>query len=322
LKNYTTKDIVNQIADTIRKDYPILLNYVNFDDWEKEFRAIENIHIVALFPEHIHGNFPLKNDVLKLIIKNIFHYMPFSKAYILNNYEKNLDGIDYLIYPVSDKLKAKRMMIFFSGFSGRKTYNRFSWYWDEAEVWDRDTVYLFLNDLSETWYVGTPEKPRFDIYVKIIENVLTEYMISRDAVFTVGGSMGGYASILFAFEMKLKGCIAVHPQITYKATRKYINSSWEAKIRTCQHLFYDLTDYIFKTSHRPLIYIEYGMSETDVQACEEFIEALQKKECLCFFRKSANPSHNTDNPSLKTVQNLINFFENNGYEDGYIGSKD
>jgi len=70
LKNYTTKDIVNQIADTIRKDYPILLNYVNFDDWEKEFRAIENIHIVALFPEHIHGNFPLKNDVLKLIIKN------------------------------------------------------------------------------------------------------------------------------------------------------------------------------------------------------------------------------------------------------------
>lgn len=301
--------------------YQVLLSYLSFEDWENRYRLIENSHVLQLFPEQVHNNFPLKNDVLKLIIKNIFGLMPFSKAYILNKYEKSFDNIDYLIYPTCDKNRAKRLMIFFSGFSGRKTYNRFSWFWDETEKWEQDTVYLFLNDLSETWYVGTPEEPRFDTYIKIIDNVIKEYAISKNSVFTVGGSMGGYAAILFAFKMKLKGCVAVHPQITYKATRKYINDSWEQKIRACKHLFYDLTDYIFKTDHRPLIYIEYGMAQTDIEACEEFINALQKNECLCIFRKSANPSHNTNNPSLETVKNLIYFFENTGYEDGYIASK-
>ena len=52
------------------------------------------------------------------------------------------------------------MIILFSGLSGHKTYNRYSWYWDENEKWEQDTVYLFLNDLKEEWYVGNENKPR------------------------------------------------------------------------------------------------------------------------------------------------------------------
>lgn len=318
-KNYSTKDIIETISDYIRKHSQILLNYTNFDDWEKEYRNIENSEIKMIFPEFVHHNFPLKTDVLKFITKELFNIMPFSKANIFKLYEKNLYDIDYLFYPSSQKDKVTKLMIFFSGFSGRKTYNRFSWYWDETEKWESDTIYLFLNDMSETWYLGTPNEPRLNKYIKIIEHIMKEYAIKNENIFTIGGSMGGYIAILLAFKMKFKASIAVHPQITYKATRKYINDSWETKIRQCEHLFYDLTDYIFKTDYRPLIYLEYGMAECDIDACEEFITALQKKECLCFFRKSANSSHNTDNPSFTTIENLVRFFQNTGYDDNFIG---
>lgn len=311
---YTTKDIVEIIAHKIKTLKNGLLDYQTFDVWRLQFEENE-YEFQNLFPEEVHKNFPLNDDVKKLIIKELFSVMPFSKSYILKNYEKTLHNLDYLVFPAK---QAKRLVILFSGLSGHKTYNRFSWYWDETEKWDRDTVYLFLNDLSEHWYVGTEAKPLKEIYVSIIQSVLNEYDIKRENTFTIGGSMGGYGALFFAIDMGLKGAIAIHPQVTYKSTRKHRVNDWETKIRECGSQFYDLNDMIFKRSRIPLIYLEYGLYEADREAAEKLISATQKRQSFTIIRRTANPDHVTNNPSKMTIDNVIYLFENSGFNDEYI----
>jgi len=311
---YTTKDIVKQIANHIKKTNNSLLQYNSFDEWIEKFRKKEEEY-KNIFPIEVHKNFPLHDDVIKLIVKELFSIMPFSKPYILQNYERHLDGIDYLLYPSSNP---HRLIILFSGLSGHKTYNRYSWYWDETEKWESNTVYLFLNDLSEQWYVGNDENPMGEKYIKIIQSVLNEYNISRSKTFTVGGSMGGYGAIFYAINMGLKGAIAIHPQITYKATRKHRADDWGKKIRACGSQFYDLTDYLFKRNIIPFLYLEYGLYEADREGAEELISTFQKRQALVIIRKTANPDHVTNNPSKQTIESIITFFENTGFDDKYI----
>lgn len=310
---FTTKMIIDKVAETIKEKYSHLLVYENFNTWKVNFQEIEE-SLKLIFPVDTQKNFPLHDDVLKLIIKELTGRIPFSKSYILKNYERNMCGIDYLLFPAT---KAKRLVILFSGLSGHKTYNRFSWYWDEKEVFNGDTVYLFLNDLNERWYVGTDENPTKEIYVKIIQDVLRAFDIDRKSTFTVGGSMGGYASILFAFDMGLRGAISIHPQITYKSTRKHKVNDWETKIRGCGSQWYDLTDFIFKRNSIPYIYLEYGHYEADREGAEELIVSLQKREVFLMVRKTANSEHVTENPSRRTIESVINLMEDTGFNDQF-----
>lgn len=289
---YTTKDIIDIIVKNTKQHKIFLLEKINFDEWEKRYRGSEDFY-KELFTENIYKNFPLHSDVLKLIYKELFSEMPFSKAYILKQYEQTLDEIDYLLFPA---IKADRLVILFSGLSGHKTYNRFSWYWD----------------------VGTDKNPLREKYIKIIQSVLNKYSIDRGKTITVGGSMGGYASLLFAFDMGLRGAISVHPQITYKSTRKHHINDWESKIRECGSQFYDLTDFIFKRHTIPFVYLEYGDYEADKEGAEELIQGLQKREALVVFRKTLSKDHVTNNPSKVTVDSIITLFENTGFDDEYI----
>lgn len=53
--------------------------------------------------------------------------------------------------------------------------------------------------------------------IKIIQKTLKDFNIERKNTITVGGSMGDYASILFAFDMSLRGDISIHPQINQQS---------------------------------------------------------------------------------------------------------
>jgi len=312
--NYNTNKIVEIVAAKIKNSYLDLLNYNSFDTWKEKYLKIEN-KIKTIFPENVQQNFPLHDDVLKLVIKVLFNKMPFSKPYILKKYEHEFKEKSYLLFPAK---KPKRLIILFSGLSGHKTYNRYSWYWDEGEMWERDTVYLFLNDLDEHWYVGTDKKPTREIYIKIIQHVLNKFKIDRRNTFTVGGSMGAYGALLFAIDMGLKGAIAIHPQTNYKSVRKHKANDWEEKIRESGAQFYDLDDFIFKRDYIPFIYIEYGDYESDKEAAEKFIHQLQKREIFIIIRKTANKGHVTNNPSKTTIESIISTFENTGFDDEFI----
>ena len=311
---YTTKEIITTISSQIKENIPSLLKYKSFDIWDNDFRNNEEA-LKKLFPKEVHVNFPLHDDVVKLIIKELHSVMPFSKPYIINNYEKELNGIQYLLFPSQ---KADRLVILFSGLSGHKTYNRYSWYWDETEKWETNTVYLFLNDLSEKWYVGNDMNPMREKYIEIIQLILTTFSIERSNTFTIGGSMGGYAAILYAIDMGLRGAIAIHPQVSYKSARKHKSNDWEMKIRKCDAQFYDLTDFIFKRDKTPFMYLEYGLYEADREGAEELIRALQQREAFVVFRKTNNIGHVTNNPSKKTIESIIQLFLHTGFNDDYI----
>lgn len=51
--------------------------------------------------------------------------MPFDREYILKKYEHTYKYIDYLLYP---SINAERLVVLLSGYSQRKTYNRYSWF--------------------------------------------------------------------------------------------------------------------------------------------------------------------------------------------------
>jgi pimeloyl-ACP methyl ester carboxylesterase len=314
-KNYSTVEIIEMVHNAIFNIDGFSTEYQDYTLWEERYHQVEK-QVMAQLPEITHHNFPLNVDVTKLIYKSIYKITPFSKNYVIRHYEKDLNGLNYLLYPSNNS--PSRLLIFFSGLSGRKTYNRYSWYWDETEKWQQDTVYLFLNDLEESWYMGNEHTPLQDKYVKIINSVLAEYNITRDRTYTIGGSMGGYTAIFFAVDMELKGAISIHPQVTYQSTRKHRVNDWETKILQCGSKFYDLTDYLFKRRKVPFIYLEYGEYEADKEGAEKLIRALQKREAFVVFRKTANPDHVTENPSKQTVESILNLFENTGFDDEYI----
>lgn len=309
-EKFSTQQIVDSVAWAILcKASPIPSDWVGFFD---VFRDIER-SISDFLPLALVQHFPLNEDVAKLIYAEISGAMPFMKDYILKNYEKSKSGVDYLLYP-SFSGEVKRLVVFFSGNVGRKTYNRYSWYWDEKEQWVGDSVYLFLNDIDSHWYVGKDGDPKRSIYAEIIRETLMDYGLPVNSAITVGGSMGGYAAILFAVELNLGAAIAVHPQIGRQSALRYKEDSWERKIRECGDNFRELPDEIYRYGNRPAIYLEHGSCPADISGVEDLLMALRYKKSLVVLHRSDSDNHLTDNPSKQQVESLIDFFE--GFDSG------
>lgn len=294
-----TKEIVSFIAKLSKE-----IEFKEFNEWEQDFREIEKSFEL---PEDIKHNFPLKKEVIKLVYKEIFNIMPFSKEYILKNYEKKECDISYLFFPA----KAKKLIILFSGLSEHKTYNRYSWYWDDKEKWNGDTAYLFFNDLSKSWYVGTEEKPLKEVYKNIIKKHIKDLQLSNQDVFCVGGSMGGYASILFSFELGLGGCLSIHPQLNYQSTLRQKAGDWATNIRKCGSKFINAEDLIYLVEKKPKIYLEFGNYEADRYCADTFVNELKKHDCFLILNKHKNEEHVTISPSKERIDSVISFFQSN-----------
>ncbi|WP_396587489.1 hypothetical protein [Bermanella sp. R86510] len=313
-ENYNTDEFVDYIVSIIGLNDFGLTIPINFLEFEDKFTLIEN-EIQDSCPKFMEKDFPISAEVRKLIYKKITGLMPFSKSYILKRYERVHKGVEYLFYP---SLVSERLLIFFTGRTSYKTYNRYSWYWDETEKWQGSTSVLFLNDVENLWYVGAEENPSMFKFIEIIENTIQEIGIKKDSVFSIGGSMGGYAALLYAYQCKLRAAISIHPRLSFKAAKKYNERQGENDITICGRNFIDIEDLVHRTNHIPLIYLEHGTCRADEYPTASFIEELRSKSCFFINRKTDNPEHFTKNPSKKTVESLIEFFEHLGYEDKYV----
>jgi hypothetical protein len=313
-KKYNTNQIIETIASIcIDNHYD---SYLDFETFDKAFMK-ENWK--GLLSKELFSFFDLNITIKKRIysLVNGLNKMPFDREFILKNYEFNEQGKEYIVYPSLNK-KPKRLLVLFSGNGNRKTYNRYSWYWDINQKWEQDTIYLFINDTSNHWYVGTEDKPEFKIYQKIINSVMSDFNISNEFVYCIGGSMGGYASLLFSIKMGLRAAISIHPQINYKSVCKYNQDYWKLGIEETGKNFLNLEDVVHHTKKLPIIYIEHGTCEADLSAANTFINEARKKECFLINRKTASTEHNTDNPSKTSIESLIQYIENLGYIDEYI----
>ena len=130
--------------------------------------------------------------------------------------------------------------------------------------------------------------------------------------------MGGYASLLFAYELGFKGCLSIAPQLTYDDTKKYHDRQWQENIKACGNNFVDISDLMFRFDKNPMIFLEHGEVECDLSPTHKLIENLRKKQVIFINRKTANKGHVTPNPSKKTIESVIWFFENHGFDDDFI----
>ncbi|WP_454742850.1 hypothetical protein [Cupriavidus necator] len=279
----------------------------NFQAWLDAYRKLEHTVIRPAIPDSSLYNFPFRDEVIKQVFAALFGYMPFSKEYILKNYEhKSSHGIHYLQYPAS---AAKRMIVFFSGLSTHKTYNRYSWYWDPTEKWDGDTAYLFINDLSDRWYVGNADTPTRPAYRSIILNAMKRFDIKADQVYTVGGSMGGYGALLYSIEMNLGGAICVNPQLNIKSAGRHRSGDWLPKIAACGSNFIDADDLIHLHEKLPPIYLEYCDYEADRDAAHRFLDSVRSRTHFVMIKKVKHFEHVTDSPTKDKVEAVLRLFE-------------
>lgn len=303
---FDTQTIVDTLASACRKN-PQLKYEVEFSEWAKLF--LENwLDFADQIPSAVADRMPYGTDVHARVYYEIFGRMPFSKDFIYKNYEVMYRGKNYLLFPSFGK-KEKKLIVLFSGNVGRKTYNRYSWYWDEEESWKSDSVYLFLNDIDSHWYVGRSGEPDIKVYSEIIWHVMAQYNISKDNVYTVGGSMGGYAAILFAINMNLKAAIAVNPQLSFRSALRYKEPSWENKLRECGENFRDLSDEVFRHDSRPLIYLEQSQYQADQAGFDDFFSAIRSSKSFLILRQTEKLDHVTENPTKSSIDLIINFIE-------------
>lgn len=303
---YNTQAIVDLLSFNCRK-IKELYSDLSFNQWRILFLE-KWCHFRNELPAQIAEKMPYGEDVHARIYHELYGVMPFSRDFIFKNYENNYKEKEYLVFPVASN-KPDKLIIFFSGNVGRKTYNRYSWYWDEKEEWSGDSVYLFLNDIDSHWYVGAKDSNEFETYLNIIKIVMNYYGITPEKVYAVGGSMGGYAAILFAISMRLKAAIAVNPQLCFRSALRYKEPSWEKKIRECGENFRDLSDEVFRFDSRPIIYIEQSLYEADQVGFDDFFKAIRKSKSFLILKQTDKQDHVTNNPTKSAISSIVNFIE-------------
>jgi pimeloyl-ACP methyl ester carboxylesterase len=241
--------------------------------------------------------------------------MEWNKDYVREKYKVHMLGQFGIYYPAS---RAKRLVVVFSSM-GLDRYDRYSWFWAKDECWT-DTAYLFLKDDSFHYFIGTDEKPATQSFRKIISHFMGVAGVEKDAVFCVGGSMGGYASIYYAALMELNGAIVSNPQLDYKSARAHEFQNWERQIRETGTQWYDLKEFLWKRK-MPNVYLEYGNYPADRMAADEFAAQFVKGEGLLILRKTNWCSHTVNGLSKKTIENTILYFENHGFDQENVSNR-
>ena len=254
------------------------------------------------------GALPLRDEVCKLVFAMLAGRMPFSREYVLKHYEQTLHGKPFLLFPAPAGT-VRRLVVLFSGFAGRKTFNRYSWYWDESEAWQGDTARLFLCDESSHWYVGPAARDERGIWHDIILSTLKSLGLQRSQAITLGGSMGGYGALRHAIELGLRAAIAVNPQLDLRSALRYKEDSWERQIRACGPNFQDIADLIHRHESRPVLYLEHSQSPCDRSGVTEVLQALREHGGLVIEHTTRDRSDQSDRPSREQIESLIRFVE-------------
>ena len=232
-----------------------------------------------------------------------------DRDYVREKYGYQMLGQHVIYYPSST---AKGLIVIFSSM-GKDRFDRYSWFWSEDEEW-HDDAYLFIKDDSFKYFLGDDEKPLSQTFRKIITHHTELAKVTNDCVYTVGGSMGGYAAIYYACLMGLKGAIVANPQLDYSSTRAHSFQNWERSIRSTGSQWYDLGDFYFKFEKKPFVYIEYGEYRADELAAKKFIHSVMDSEGLFIIRKTKWQGHTVDCLTKETILNTIQYFNENGFK--------
>lgn len=305
-----TEIILNEFKDNIE------ITFV-FQDWIKSYIKIKDNIKENFFSKYQIELIELKNDALKKIMNNVYKtslnngMQKWDRDYVRNKYEKIIEGCDVVYYPSK---VPKRILFNFSSM-GKDRYDRYSRYWDEKELWENDTAYVFFKDDNYQYYLGNQENPKSGIYFKLIKDFCTMNDLNLNQAFTVGGSMGGYAALYYAISLELNGAIVCAPQTTFKATLAHEYRNWEKHIKSISSVWVDLDMLLHRVKKTPNIYIEYGNYMSDKIAVDSFVEELRRKnESLLIIRKAKWENHTVDTVlSYETINNTIWYFENNGF---------
>lgn len=231
-----------------------------------------------------------------------------DRDYVRTKYKVAMLGIEGVFFPAKN---TKRLLVLFSSM-GKDRYDRYSWFWNN-ENWE-ETSYLFIKDDSFHYFLGTDSKPMKDSVKKVINHYQNLCNIDSNQTYMVGSSMGGYAAIYFAFDLRAKAAIVSNPQITFRAAQMHQFSNWQRHIIEMGNQWVDLDIMAIRSTHRPAIYLEYGDYPADKKGCEQLIDALIEKNCLLVIRKEKWPGHTVNSLFKETIENVISFFENEPME--------
>ncbi len=302
-----TKTIINILADDIKRKFKLFEPSVIIQYYKNDTKNFPE-SIREFFLRNIHCSIVDTN--IKMAMKLVFNKMPFDKNYVLLNYQKEYLNIKFLFYPSNSNFK--KLIILFSGFSNHHTYNRYSWFFDDTERWSSEYCYLFLNDPSNHWYVGTPDNPTIAKYMHIINTIISNNNIERKNVVTIGASMGGYGALYYGLSLNLGLVISINSLLVRCASSCHDNSIWSKKIFECAYNFIDIDTLFFKYSknynHKPYIYIESSDYPADKYKLDTIMQLLINNRYEFTLRKFNVPVHSTDHPTLTQINDILNFY--------------
>ncbi len=221
-----------------------------------------------------------------------------SIGYVLNKYQIKMRDRECLFYPAKNP---KRLLIFFTGLK-KNTYIMWSWFWREQEDWD-DTAYLFLKDDDFCWYLGNSQQSFVEDYSAIINTFMERCKLSKEKVFTIGGSMGGYAAILYATRLGLKAAIAINPQVNKasKAIRGFddIGNKWQ-----------ELEQVVAASQTVPDISLIYSYCPRDQAAGNALLDVIKQKGSLVILRRHDSDLHTGGaNLTKEFIETEIDYLE-------------
>lgn len=158
-------------------------------------------------------------------------------------------------------------------------FERWKWFHDKPLI-DRRALYVFLKDDEQHYYIGTEEVPTFKRYESIINTLLDQHCIPLNRVVSIGSSMGGYASLLFAFKLRFAASICVNPQVDLQSAKLHELELWSRKIKETGSLWEDLDAVVASCDADPVVYLRTSEYAADVSAADRLEAALRKKSSM------------------------------------------
>lgn len=314
-----TKELIDAYTNTIINSFlDKLPTTFDFDRWLGLFLKYKPDIDKELFFEK-KQEIEIKNDALKKVMNLLFLHnvskvnnQEWNKNYVREKYGCNLYGCDVIYYPSKNP---KRIVFNFSSM-GKDRYDRYSRYWDITESWESDTAYVFFKDDNYTFYLGTDSIPLTGTYFKLIKFFTEINSLTSTNIYTVGGSMGGFAALYYGIQLQAAGCIVCNPQINLRSTFAHEYRNWTKHILKTGQQWCDIDLLPYRYSSIPNIYIEYGHYPADELAVNDLIKSIRNRSSLLLTRKAPWNKHTVDTVLTKnTIDNTIWYFENNGFID-------
>lgn len=223
-------------------------------------------------------------------------------AYIKTKYQHIINGRECIYYPAANP---KRLVITF-GYAIVDRYAMWTWFWRKDEQWI-DTAYLFLKDDDLCWYLGNNAKPAFDDYCHMINHFVQLSGVPKDHVFTAGGSMGGYAAILFATVLEFKGAIVDIPTVRRDIWQTYQPPN-TTKIKS-QDRWIDLDAVLARHKTVPLISLHHGRNKADVVAAHALFDVIIDRSPLIIYRTTSKSAHSVFTITKASLEADIAYME-------------